>query len=208
MYKFNQETLMWEDDPRFKNLLAIFLVVLCTLFFLLSFTIKKTETLEQVSLESKKKDTCIYRLSAIPKDSVEEYQFFRQSLGTKINPSPKEEGRLKELYFKYRSLINAYKVPHNLLWYISFKESRLNPKADNKQSSAKGMFQFIDGTWKSMCKKGGLDNKNRLNESQQVEVMCVYLNYLYDKYGNWERVHNEYVGGVKHYHLPKLTYLK
>ena len=30
-------------------------------------------------------------------------------------------------------------------------ESRLNPKAKNKHSSAKGIYQFIDATWANYC---------------------------------------------------------
>lgn len=199
---------MWEKDPKFNQMVLFLVVSIFLIFFLLSFTMKKAEILEKVSNENERKDTIITLLTNRHKDSAQEYLAFRESIGNSINPSPKEESRLKQMYFKYKGMINAYKVPHNLLWYIGFKESRLNPKAANKGSSAKGMFQFIDGTWTQMCKKGGLNKGDRLNEAQQVEVMCIYLNYLYDKYGNWERVHNEYVGGVKHYHLPKVSYIK
>ncbi len=208
MYNFNQETLLWEKDPKFNHVVLFLICSICLIFFLLSFTIKKTEILDKVSLENDKKDTIISLLTNQHKDSAQEYADFRGSLGKAIDPTIEEETLLKKKYFKYKRLINAYKVPHNLLWFIAFKESRLNPKADNRSSSAKGMFQFIDGTWKEMCKKGGKDLKGRLDEAQQVEVMCIYLNYLYEKYGNWERVHNEYVGGVKHYHLPKVSYIK
>jgi hypothetical protein len=38
---------------------------------------------------------------------------------------------------------------------IAHKESALNPNAQNKLSSAGGLYQFIDGTWKSMVGKYG-----------------------------------------------------
>ena len=64
------------------------------------------------------------------------------------------------------------------------------------------MFQFINGTWNAMCKKAGLNTSNRYDERKQVKIMCVYLDYLFDKYKDWQLVHKEYTGGVIHYKLP------
>lgn len=208
MYSYNPKTLQFEPNNNFKKLIALLILLLFLVFLLLSSSISKGQMVEKLKKATDVQNKIINILQNKPKDSVEEYMFFRNSLKHSINPTPQEEKRLKHLYFKYKDLINAYKVPHNLVWYKAFKESRLNPNAKNNSSSAKGMFQFIDETWKVMCKKGGLNVAGRLNEAQQVEVMCIYLNYLYDKYGNWERVHNEYCGGVLTYSVPKLSYIK
>ena len=208
MYSYNPQTLLFEPNNNFKKLIALLILLLILVFLLLSSSISKGQMVEKLKKATDVQNKIINILQNKPKDSAEEYRFFRSSLEKSINPTPREEQRLKHLYFKYKDLINAYKVPHNLVWYKAFKESRLNPNAKNNSSSAKGMFQFIDETWKVMCKKGGLNVSGRLNEAQQVEVMCIYLNYLYDKYGNWERVHNEYCGGVLTYNVPKLSYIK
>ena len=53
-----------------------------------------------------------------------------------------------------------------------------------------------------MCKRGGMDISGRFNEEKQVKVMLTYLDFLYNKYGNWKDVHKEYVGNVIMYKLP------
>ena len=208
MYTYNPKTLRFEPNKNFKKLILLLIFLIIGLCLLLSSAISKNKMISQLEEQTKKQHKIINVLQNKTKDSTEEYLCFRESLDKAINPTKQEEKRLKDLYFKYKDLINAYKVPHNLVWYKAFKESRLNPNAKNSSSSAKGMFQFIDETWKVMCKKGGLNLPGRMNEAQQVEVMCIYLNYLYDKYGNWERVHNEYCGGVITYNIPKLSYIK
>ena len=44
-----------------------------------------------------------------------------------------------------------YKVDFSLAYDIARLESNLNPNAKNPHSSAKGIYQFIDSTWKSLC---------------------------------------------------------
>lgn len=148
----------------------------------------------------KQKETTIKHLEVKSQDSATEYADFRRSLPLKL--TLKEEKRLNYLYFTYKSLIDKHHCPHNLLWYIAFKESRLSLNAKNSSSSAKGMFQFINGTWNAMCKRGGMDVLNRYSEEKQVKVACIYLDYLFDKYKDWKKVHSEYCGGVILYTLP------
>jgi hypothetical protein len=148
----------------------------------------------------KQKEKTIKHLEVKSQDSATEYTDFRRSLPLKL--TLKEEKRLNYLYFTHKSLIDKHHCPHNLLWYIAFKESRLNLNAKNSSSSAKGMFQFIDGTWTAMCKRGGMDILNRYSEEKQVKIMCIYLDFLFEKYKDWQLVHKEYTGGVIHYRLP------
>ena len=58
---------------------------------------------------------------------------------------------------------NAYKTilrgNKTILYRIMMCESGGNPKAQNPNSSAKGLFQFIDSTWKENC-KGNIFNPN------------------------------------------------
>lgn len=52
---------------------------------------------------------------------------------------------------------------------IAFKESSYNPKAHHPVSSAKGLYQFIDGTWKNYCKGDVYDAEDNLQ--------CFLTNY-------------------------------
>jgi hypothetical protein len=114
----------------------------------------------------------------------------------KCNLSREENRELNRLAIKYRSLIDSNHIPHALVWRVSFKESRFNIKAVNKQgSSAKGLFGFINSTWNAMCKRAGMHNGGRFDERKQLLVMIEYLNYLYSKHGNWNSAMREYHGG-------------
>lgn len=44
-----------------------------------------------------------------------------------------------------------------LLWLIGHRESNWNPTAANPNSSAKGLFQFVLGTWQSFGGLAGVD---------------------------------------------------
>lgn len=52
---------------------------------------------------------------------------------------------------------------------IAFKESSFNPKAHNPSSSAKGLYEFTDGTWKNYCKGDVYNAEDNLN--------CFLTNY-------------------------------
>lgn len=49
----------------------------------------------------------------------------------------------------------AFGISAEYLQKLAMAESSMNPLAQAKTSSAKGLFQFTDGTWKSMVKKYG-----------------------------------------------------
>jgi hypothetical protein len=209
MYKFNQETLLWEVDEQkqfkynfFKK--ATIGVVISFLVMVLYFDAEAQKQRDTIVMQKSKIDTLqmyLNHLQATGQDSATEYADFRRSLPLKMTDN--QEKKLKYLYFKYKDVINKHHCPHNLLWYIGFKESKLDKNIHNSEgSSAKGIFQFIDGTWNAMCKRGGMSISGRFNEAKQVEVMCLYLDFLYSKYGDWKKVHKEYCGGVMVYKLP------
>ncbi len=54
-------------------------------------------------------------------------------------------------------------------------ESSLNVTAKNKHSSAKGLYQFIDGTWNAYCEGDVFNYEDNIN--------C-FLE-LYNKYPTW-----------------------
>ena len=41
-------------------------------------------------------------------------------------------------------------------------ESQLNPSAQNPNTTAKGIYQFLDGTWEELCEGNVLDEKDNI----------------------------------------------
>lgn len=76
-------------------------------------------------------------------------------------------------------------VPVDLfLWQIG-KESAWNPNAQNANSTAGGIAQFIDGT----AKQFGID---KFNPYQAIDAAAKYDKQLYDKTGSWEKALTSY----------------
>jgi hypothetical protein len=208
MLKINNETLLIEVDEQkqfqynfFKKatigLIISFLVIV---LYFNSEAQKHKDTIKYQEAKIKDLNLKISYLENFKKDSNVEYSIFRKSINIQL--SEFKEKKLRYLYFKYKQLISNHNIPANLVWYIAIKESNLDVNAKNPKSSATGLFQFINSTWKEMCKRGGMDISGRFNEEKQVKVMLTYLDFLYNKYGNWKDVHKEYVGNVIMYKLP------
>jgi len=69
-----------------------------------------------------------------------------------------------------------YQLAHN----IAACESRLDPTAKNAHSSAKGVYQFLDGTWEYYGLKhwGTLAGRDVLNFADNVDLgVWVIANY-------------------------------
>ena len=58
---------------------------------------------------------------------------------------------------------------------IAWLESRFDPTARNGESTAKGIYQFLDGTWKNYCKGDVLNYKDNIDCFMQ----------LYPKHPDW-----------------------
>jgi hypothetical protein len=200
LYYYDRDSLTFKKGKWINGLYLSLILNMLIIAGLLSNNVSVNMKYTNMLSILKQKEKTIKHLEVKSQDSATEYTDFRRSLPLKL--TLKEEKRLNHLYFTYKSLIDKHHCPHNLLWYIAFKESRLNLNAKNSSSSAKGMFQFINGTWNVMCKRAGLNTTNRYDEYKQVKIMCVYLDYLFDKYKDWQLVHKEYTGGVIHYRLP------
>jgi hypothetical protein len=200
LYYYDRDSLTFKKGKWINGLYLSLILNMLIIAGLLSNNVSVNMKYTNMLSILKQKEKTIKHLEVKSQDSATEYTDFRRSLPLKL--TLKEEKRLNHLYFTYKSLIDKHHCPHNLLWYIAFKESRLNLNAKNSSSSAQGMFQFINGTWNAMCKKGGMDISGRFNEAKQVKVMCIYLDFLFEKYKNWQLVHKEYTGGVIHYKLP------
>ncbi len=106
------------------------------------------------------------------------------------------------LCFLIPSLSFAQKYPTvasvNLFNKIATCESGYNPIAKNPYSTASGIFQFLDGTWKRYGEELWSDDyytKNKLNENDSIELGW----YVFTKYGTndwlaskscWGNYHN------------------
>lgn len=69
------------------------------------------------------------------------------------------------------------------VWLIG-KESGCNPRAQNPTSTAYGIFQFLDGTWKGVgCVK----------TSDPLEQMRCGTKYVMNRYGSWSAARQHHV---------------
>ena len=200
VYKFNQDTLLFEEDNRLVKYRKLFILFLCCCIVISSvfivFAIKKAKKERQLSEIIIEKQQIIEQIKEpLREDNYVEDLY--KAIGFKL--APQQYKTFSYLSLKYRNQIEDAKVPATLVWWICYKESGFNINAKNSTSSASGISQMINSTWDFCCKLNGEDNSGRFNEEKQVRITLVYLNYLYNKYGNWKQSMNEYHGGVYHY---------
>lgn len=96
--------------------------------------------------------------------------------------------------FGFASLESQYKLPSGLLSAINMQESRGNGNAigpQTKYGTAKGGFQFLDGT----AKRFGLLGDDVFNTGKSAEAAAKYFQFLYDKFGSWEKAISAYHAG-------------
>ena len=83
--------------------------------------------------------------------------------------------------FGFASLESQYKLPNGLLSAINMQESRGNANAIGpmtKYGTAKGGFQFLDGT----AKRFGLVGNEVFNTGKSAEAAAKYFQFLYEKF--------------------------
>ncbi len=68
-----------------------------------------------------------------------------------------------------------YNVNPDTALRIAYCESRFNINAKNNTSTAKGLYQFLDGTWKHYC------SGDRFDEDENIKCFM----QLYPKHKNW-----------------------
>jgi len=96
--------------------------------------------------------------------------------------------------FGFASLESQYKLPSGLLSAINMQESRGDASAigpQTKYGTAKGGFQFLDGT----AKRFGLLGDDVFNTGKSAEAAAKYFQFLYDKFGSWEKAISAYHAG-------------
>ena len=196
MYKYDSDNLVYIKT----NKLLKYRVLVAVLFLsvsLLSFVTAKSH-LEIAEKENiiKQKENRIKEITAPLRE-----EFYLEDLVSAIghNFTEKEKLQIEDLALRHREKIEKAKVPMTLVVWIAYKESRFNSKAKNSESSASGLFQFVDGTWNEMCKLKGVGTEGRFNEDKQVDILITYLNYLYNREKDWKTVMVKYHGGKLQY---------
>lgn len=67
-----------------------------------------------------------------------------------------------------RQKSKEYGVDPELALYLARIESNLTASARNPRSSAKGIYQFIDGTWKAFCEGDVKDAEDNITCAMQM----------------------------------------
>lgn len=208
LFRFNEDKLAFEKTNiliKHKLLIGVLLLSI----FLLSFSVIKIKIeSKELQQEISIRDSTIVAKNnriAFIKEPIREDNYVEdlyKNIGFKLNKE--QYKRFSYLATKYRNDIEEAHVPATLVWWVAFKESRFNINAQNSESTAKGMFQFLNGTWNTICKMEATDKGGRFNEEKQVKVMLAYLNYLYNKHGSWSKSMVEYHGGEYQYPITFL----
>ena len=196
LYHYDSEALVFRKTNR----LLKYRVIVAVLFISFGATLVsavqfKSEIGEKEKIIREKEN----RIKQISSPLREEYyvEDLIQAIGH--NFTEKEKLQVEDLTLKHREKIEKAKVPMSLVVWIAYKESRFDTKAKNSTSSACGLFGFVDGTWNEMCKLKGVGTEGRFNEDKQVDILITYLNYLYNKHGDWKTVMVKYHGGKLQY---------
>jgi len=101
----------------------------------------------------------------------------------------KEEVKEKSVVQTYKELSEPYSaIVRELGLYIIETESEWNPKAQNPDSTAKGLFQFLDQTWNENC------FGDPFNPEHNIECGLELLSK--NQYWRWQSSQNEWIDNV------------
>ena len=89
----------------------------------------------------------------------------KDRIGAELNYIQSEIDRIKnEIYIYSRQ----YGVNYNLAIDLALAESRFNPRAKNPKSTAKGIYQFINQTWKDYCEGNVFNSKDNIKCAMEI----------------------------------------
>lgn len=196
LFKYDSENLVYKKT----NKILKYRVIVAVLFISFGATLVsavqfKSEIGEKEKI-IKEKENRIKQIKTPLREETYVEDLYK-AIGFKLTEDEFE--RFSFLALKYRNQIEEAKIPATLVFWVFYKESRFNVKAENNNSTAKGLGQMLDGTWNEMCKMKGYSINGRFNEQKQVTVTLDYLNYLYERYGSWDKSMEAYAGFKYHY---------
>lgn len=196
LYKYDSEALVYRKTNRLLKYRIIVAVLFISFGATLISAVQFKSEISEKEIIIKEKENRIKQINSPLRE-----EFYIEDLTEAIghNFTEKEKLQVEDLALRHREKIEKAKVPMTLVVWIAYKESRFDVKAKNPNSSACGLFGFIDGTWNEMCKLKGVGTEGRFNEDKQVDILITYLNYLYNKHGDWKAVMQSYHGGELQY---------
>ncbi len=196
LFKYDKENLVFKKT----NKLLKYRLIVAVLSIFLGLTLVSVIKFKSEIIEKEEKIREKERKIELIKSPIREDYYINdlvKSIGHKFTKEEIEE--IEKFTTKYKDKVEEAHVPMTLVVWIAYKESRFDHKAKNPNSSASGLFGFIDNTWNSMCKLKGVNKSGRFNKDKQVDILLTYLNYLYNRTGNWESVLKAYHGGTLQY---------
>ena len=196
MYKFDSENLVYVKTNKLLKYRVIVAVLFLSVSFLSFVTAKSHLEIAEKENIIKQKENRIKEITSPLREDVYIDDLIK-AIG--YNFTEKEKLQVEDLALTYKDKLEKAKIPMTLVVWIAYKESRFDHKAKNPNSSACGLFGFVEGTWNEMCKLKGVSTEGRYNKDKQVEVLITYLNYLYNRYGDWKTVMKAYGGNKIHY---------
>ena len=94
-------------------------------------------------------------------------------------PEPAPEPTVTELIQKYS---DEYEVNFKMAIALAKFESKLNPRAKNPKSTAKGIYQFIDSTWESFCEGDVYNPEDNIKCAMKLISKGGISHWLADQY--------------------------
>ena len=109
-----------------------------------------------------------------------------------IYPHPDEYVGFVEKYSK------QYSVPESLVWAVMKIESNFDSSAESDRGAV-GLMQIMPETFNEITTshlKEGLDAGMRYDPETNIRYGTFYLSYLYERYGDWDKVIAAYNWGL------------
>lgn len=143
--------------------------------------------LKALDYETKLKDATEARTKAIEEQNK---QLKEQGKALQVNAKVQANA----VKYDFAAIEKKYGLLNGLLSGIHMQESRGNGNAIGpmtKYGTAKGGFQFLDTT----AKRFGLKGNDVFDIGKSADAAGQYLQYLYKKFGDWERAISAYHAG-------------
>ena len=109
-----------------------------------------------------------------------------------IYPKPEEYSSFVEKYSK------QFSVPESLVWAVIKTESGFDSSAESDRGAV-GLMQLMPDTFNEITTtrlKEGLDVGMRYDPETNIRYGTYYLSYLYERYGDWDKVIAAYNWGL------------
>ncbi|UOQ42502.1 transglycosylase SLT domain-containing protein [Halobacillus salinarum] len=199
-----------QSKALFVQISGTLLIVVCTFFAAYAYKQRQVEKLEgqvqQLTLQNKQlhaeneylqKDS----LSLSKKSSYKKWMQIEEKADSFVKES---KGRFKKAWAMYLvKEANEYQIDPNLVFELLHVESggTFNPNLvgpETKYGRAYGMSQFMKNTAPWIAKMGGLPYEKKLlfNPYYSMKLSLVYLDFLKEKYGNWNEALTAYNRGM------------